>query len=120
MRQPGKSKPAKSTSRTVRVSPGDTLPDVLERVVLRRQVKVEDGDVVITRERVPRLNPYATVATPWRYCVRIYPEPQGHAFNSFQNAASDAEHLATARHSRVMYVEDAVPTLLTDYRTHRR
>ena len=40
-----------------RVPPAETLPDVLERVVLRRQLKVEDGDVVITRERVPSLNP---------------------------------------------------------------
>jgi hypothetical protein len=96
------------------------LSDVVERLVLRRQVKVEDSDIVITRERVPRLNPYATVATPWRYCVRTYPEPQGQAFNSFQNAASAAEHLATERRSRVMYVEDDVPTLLADYRTRRR
>jgi hypothetical protein len=98
------------------VPPVDSLPDVLERVLLRRQVTIEDGDVVIARERVPNLNPMTTIPTPWRYCVRVYPNPHGDAFSAFQNAASAAEQLATERHARVLYVEDKQPTLLADYR----
>ena len=100
----------------VRVPPAQALPDVVERVVLRKQVMVVVGDVVITRERVPRLNPYATAATPWRYCVRVYPDPQGDVYTAFPNAASAAEQLAAHRNARVLYVEDNIPTLLADYR----
>jgi hypothetical protein len=71
---------------------------------------------VITRERVPRVNPYATFPTPWRYCVRHYPEPQGAAFTSFQHAASAAEQDATSRNGRVIYIENQIPTVLADYR----
>lgn len=99
-----------------RIAPDDALPDVLERVVLRRQVQVELGDVVVTRERVPRLNPHATIALPWRYRVAVYPEPAGHTYTSFQHAASAAEDLATGRHARVIYLETDQPTLLADYR----
>jgi hypothetical protein len=102
-----------------RIAPTDTLPDVLERVVLRRQVKIEDGDVVITRERVPSLNPYATVATPWRYRVKVYPGLQGDAFNGFQNAASAAEQVATQRRVRIVYVEDDTPMIVADYRVRK-
>ena len=103
-------------NRPERIAPDDALPDVLERVLLRRQVQVEVGDVVITRERVPRLNPRATVAQPWRYRVAVYPEPAGHTYTSFQHAASAAEDLATGRSARVMYLETDLPTLLADYR----
>ena len=98
------------------VPPAETLPDVLERVVPRRHVKVAIGDVVITRERLPSLNPFTRLATPWRYCVRLYPDPQGDGYTAFQNAASAAEQLATQRYARVVYVEDGTPTMLADYR----
>ena len=99
-----------------RIAPDDAIPDVLERVVLRRQVQLEVGDVLITRERVPRLNPHATIALPWRYRVAVYPEPAGHTYTSFQHAASAAEDLATNRHARVLYLETDQLTLLADYR----
>jgi hypothetical protein len=105
-----------SSKRPVRIRPTEALPDIVERIVPRRRVHAEDRDVVITRERVPRLNPHAMFAVPWRYCVRIYPDPHGTAFTSFQNAASEAEHYATLHHSRVLYVEDESPTVLADYR----
>ena len=112
-----KSRRPKSPKTPVRVQPTEALPDIVERIVPRRQVHVEDRDVVITRERVPPLNPYAAFAVPWRYCVRVYPEPQGTAFTSFQNAASEAEHYATLHHARVLYVEDnEAPSVLADYR----
>ena len=111
-----KSPRPKSPKTPVRVRPTESLPDILERIVPRRQVHVEDGDVVITRERIPHLNPYTTSPAPWQYCVRIYPDPHGTAFTSFQNAASEAEHDASSRHARVIYIEDDAPTVLADYR----
>ena len=111
-----KSPKSKASKGPVRVPPGETLPDIVERLVPKRQVHTENGDVVITRERLPRLNPNTALATPWRYCVRVYPDPKGTAFTSFQHAASEAEHHATSHHARVIYIEDQVPTLLADYR----
>ena len=61
-------------------------------------------------------NPYATVALPYRYRVRVSPEPAGHTYTSFQHAASAAEELATGRRARVIYIEGDSPTLLADYR----
>jgi hypothetical protein len=103
-------------ARPSRVPRRETLPDVLERVVLRRHVKVAIGDVVITRERLPSLNPLTTLATPWRFCVRLFPDLQGSGYTAFQNAASAAEQLAAQRYARVVYVEDGTPTVLADYR----
>ena len=111
-----KSRNSKSASNPVRIPPAESLPDIVERIVPRRHVQIEERDVVITRERVPRLNPLATVSTPWRYCVRVYPDPQGTAFTSFQNAASEAEHYATSHNARVIYVEDGGSTIIADYR----
>ena len=107
---------AEPPSRPTRTSPDEALPDILERIVHKRQVQVEDGDIVITRERLPRLNPYATISLPWRYRVRVYPEPGGHTFSSFQHAASEAEDLATGRKARVLYIETDQPAVLADYR----
>lgn len=99
-----------------RVAPDDALPDVMERVVLKRQVHIEDGDVLLTRERVPRLNPYATLAQPFRYRVRVSPEPSGQTYTQFQHAAICAEDLATRRRARVLYIEADVLSVMADYR----
>lgn len=100
-----------------RTPPGEDLPEAVERIISRRQIHIEKGDVVIRRERVPRLNPRASAATPWRFRVLVSPEPGGGlVFTSFPHAASEAEQMAARRRSRVVYVEDDLPTLLADYR----
>ena len=100
-----------------RIAPSDALPDVVERLVPRRQFQPEDGDVLITRERIPRVNPFAQFPLPWRYrlAVRGGMEEQ-RTFNSFQHAAFEAEQIASKRNSRVVYIEDDTPTVLGDYR----
>ena len=100
-----------------RIAPADALSDVVERLVPRRQFQSEDADVLITRERLPRVNPYARFPLPWRYRVAVRGETDGHhTFTSFQHAASEAEQIASKRNARVVYVEDEVPTVLADYR----
>jgi len=101
-----------------RIPPADDLPEAVERIISRRQILIEAGDVVIRRERVPRVNPMASAPTPWRFRVLVSPAPSGGGlvFTSFQHAASEAEQMAARGHSRVVYVEDDLPTLLADYR----
>ena len=104
-----------------RISPADALPDVVERLVSRRQLQPENGDVVITRERVPRLNPHAQFPQPWGYRVTVHGETcEQRTFTSFPHAASEAEHLASTRNARVVYIEDSMPTVLGDYRRTQR
>ena len=99
-----------------RISPADALPDVVERLVTRRQTTPEEGDVLIVRERVPRLNPRAKFPQPWRYRVTVRGAVEHLMFTSFPHAASEAEHLASTRNARVVYIEDDAPTVLGDYR----
>lgn len=99
-----------------RIAPADALPDVVERLVSRRPIRVEDGDVLITRERVPRVNPRAQFPQPWRYRLTVRGGTVNTTFTSFPHAASEAEHLASTRNARVVYIEDDAPTLLGDYR----
>ena len=105
-------------SRPRRIPPSDAAADAVERIVSRRQIQLESGDIVIYRERVPNLRTNADSASAvWRYRVRPFPSAgDAPTFNSFQHAASEAEQMATARQARVMYVEDDVPSLLVDYR----
>ena len=93
-----------------RISPADALPDVVERLVSRRQYRPDDGDVLIIRERVPRLNPRAQFPQPWRYRVTVRGTIEQYTFTSFPHAASEAEHVASTRNARVVYIEDGVPT----------
>jgi len=89
----------------------------VERLVPRRQFQFEDGDVVITRERVPRVNPAPQFPLPWRYRVTVRgSNADPHTYNSFQHAASKAELLASQRKARLLYVEDNTPNILGDYR----
>ena len=100
-----------------RIAPADALPDVVERVVSRRQLQPEDGDVVITRERVPLLNPRSQFPQPWRYRVVVRGElGERPTFTSFPHAALEAEQIASERAARVIIIEDDVPTVLADYR----
>ena len=100
-----------------RIPPSDALPDVVERLVSHRQFQPETGDVLITRERVPNVNPRAQFPLPWRYRVSVRGESSDHrTFTSFQHAASEAEQIASKRNSRVVYIEDDASTVLGDYR----
>jgi uncharacterized protein YbaR (Trm112 family) len=106
-----------------RIPPAEAPADAVERIVPKRHVQVEPGDVVVTREPVPRVNPLTTLARqPWRYRLALFPEgPEGYRiFTSFQHAATEAEQVAAHRKARVMYVEDGIPSMLADHRPRNR
>ena len=112
----GRRRPSTTDSGTSRIPPAAALPDAVERIISRRQFQIETGDVVIERERTPRLSPNTLTLTPWRYRVFIFGHESVVTFISFQHAASEAEHMAAGRNARVVYVEDEMATLLADYR----
>jgi hypothetical protein len=102
---------------TRRVAPADSPADAVERISPKR-LQLEHGDVVITRERLPQVNPYPLATGPqWRFRVQIHPDTYGQpVFTDFTHAASKGEQLASARRARLMFVEDDVPSLIADYR----
>ena len=115
----------KRLKRTDRTDPGPTrIPptadpaEAIERLVPRKQLRLEAGDIVIVREPMPRLQLSAT-GTLWWFRVSTYlaPEADGRVFTSFHHAASHGEQLAAQCHARLLLVEDGVPTLLNDYRS---
>jgi hypothetical protein len=90
----------------------------VERIAGRRALTIARGDVVLSREPLPKVNTNPMTREPqWRFRVCI----QGAAgssqfFMSFTHAASRAEELATTKRTRLVLVEDDIPTLLADYR----
>jgi hypothetical protein len=100
------------------ISPTESPADAIERIVSRRHLQLEHGDVLIVRERVPSVNPKPMSKVPqWRYRVSVHPEShKGQVYTSFPHAASHAEQLASQRRCRLMFVEDDIPSLLSDHR----
>ena len=100
-----------------RIPPGADPAEALERLVPRKQLRPEDGDIVIVRESIPRLQ-LSSTATRWWFRVITYPAPEadGRVFTSFHHAASHGEQLAGLKHARLLFVEDGSSTLLNDYR----
>ena len=112
-------RPTKTPEGPRRIPPAEATSEAVERILPKRQLQIEAGDVVITREPVPRVNPLSTLTSrPWQYRLAIYPEaPEGYRiFTAFQHAALAAEQIATEKHARIIYVEEGVPSLLTNYR----
>ena len=104
----------------IRIPPSEAEAEALERIAAKRQLQVRHGDVLIVRELVPRVSvPKLVTERQWRFRVYVYPDrSEGHTFNSFQHAASEAEHMGVQTNSRVIYIEDDVPGLMNDYRRH--
>ena len=102
-----------------RVAPSASPADAVERVLRRRELRLQSGDVVVYREPLPRVNPrpVITAERQWRYRVTVDGDPKhNHFFAGFVNAATYGEQLATERRSRLMFVEEDVATMLADYR----
>ena len=101
-----------------RLAPEDAPAEAVERIAGRRALTIARGDVVLSREPLPKVNTNPMTREPqWRFRVYI----QGAAgssqfFTSFTHAAPRAEELATTKRTRLVLVEDDIPTLLADYR----
>ena len=95
----------------------DAPAEAVERIAGRRALKIAHGDVVVSREPLPKVNPRPLTAQPqWRFRVCIQGvHGSSQFFTSFTHAASRAEELATTKRRRLLLVEDDIPTLLANY-----
>jgi hypothetical protein len=94
-----------------------SLPSSGTASLMGDQDSPREGDVLIAREGMPRLDPHSLLSPQWRYRVTVFGRPkEAHTFTSFPHAASAAEQLASTHEVRVIYVEDGRHTVLADYR----
>ena len=107
----------------IRLAPTDDPAEAVEHVLSRRQLIVEDGDVVIAREAAAILRGafgIESLSSPSRSKYQVIVRGQCHdsrrVFAMYERAIVDAEALAAGRHVRLFYDEDGALTLLKDYR----
>jgi hypothetical protein len=100
------------------IPPNADPAEAVERIVPRRHLLFEDGDVLIVRTSAT-LRP-AELQSVYELRIRGL-GGIGERFASFEHAVARGDQLATARRVRLMYVEapDDPPHLLKDYRPKR-
>ena len=107
--------------------PTDDPAEAVERVLSRRQLLVEDGDIVIARESAGILRGTFGIdsltrpsSLTYRLIVRGQPDDSRRVFATYERAAVDGEALAAERRVRLFYDEDGSLALLKDYRPATR
>jgi hypothetical protein len=115
-------KPSEPEREPVLLAPTAEPAETVERIVSRRNLIIEDGDVMIIREaaslsRDGGMSPLATTSnSQYRMSIRGNPNDHSRVFSTYEGAVADGEAIAAQRGVRVFYTEDAAMTLLNDYR----
>jgi hypothetical protein len=107
-----------------RLPPNADPAEAVERLVARRQLIIEDGDVVIAREAAglpPRRSSsiLAPTSSQYRLSLRGVPGDRPRLYASYEHAVMNGEAYAAKHRVRLFYVEDGVLSLLKDYRPAR-
>jgi hypothetical protein len=112
-----------SERKPIRVAPTDDPAEAVERVLSRRQLLVEDGDIVIVREAAGILRGTFGIdsltgssSPTYRLIVRGRLDDSRQLFATYERAIVDGESLAAEHRVRLFYDEDGALTLLKDYR----
>lgn len=108
----------------VKLTPAGDPAETVERLLARRQLIVEEGDIVVVREVAgiwhagPGLTSPTTVSrSQYRIVVRGQRDDEiERVFSKYDRAVMDGEMLAANRRVRLFYSEDNAITLLRDYR----
>jgi hypothetical protein len=101
----------------VRLAPTDDPVEAVERMISRRQLKLEEGDIVISRETAGLLRHTPGFSgSKYRLSVSGQRDGKQRVFAMYERAVMDGEALAAERRVRLFYAEDAGLTLLKDYR----
>ena len=107
--------------------PTDDPAEAVERMLSRRQLLVEDGDIVIARESAGILRGTFGIDSltgpsnqTYRLIVRGQPDDSRQVFATYERAAIDGESLAAEHRVRLFYDEDGALALLKDYRPATR
>jgi hypothetical protein len=105
------------------MAPADDPAETVERLLSRRQLIVEDGDVVIAREGAGLARSASSVASlsgpsssQYRLVVRGHHDGIRRIYATYERAVIDGEALAAERRVRLFYAEEASFALLKDYR----
>lgn len=123
--RPNRPTPANGPDRSpVKLAPAGEPAETVERLLARRQLIVEEGDIVVVREVAgiwhagPGLTSPTTVSrSQYRILVRGERDDEvERVFAKYDRAVMDAEVLAANRRVRLFYSEDNTITLLRDYR----
>jgi len=92
--------------------------EAVERLVSRRQLRLDAGDVVLTRELAGQRR--TSLGTTWQYQLRVHLEgplaAPGTIYARYELGVMTGEELAANRHVRLFYDEGGALTLLKDYR----
>jgi hypothetical protein len=107
--------------------PTDDPAEAVERVLSRRQLLVEDGDIVIARESAGVMRGTFGIDSltgpsnlTFRLIVRGQPDDSRQVFATYERAAVHGESLAAEHRVRLFYDEDGALALLKDYRPATR
>src|SRR5262245_7159833 len=111
-------------SSPVKLAPAGDPAETVERLLTRRQLIVEEGDILVVREIAgiwhagPGLTSPTTVSrSQYRIVVRGQRDDDvERVFAKYDRAVMDGEVLAANRRVRLFYSEDNTVTLLRDYR----
>lgn len=123
--RPNRPTPANGPDRSqVKLAPAGESAETVERVLARRQLIVEEGDIVVVREVAgiwhagPGLTSPTTVSrSQYRILVRGERDDEvERVCAKYDRAVMDGEVLAANRRVRLFYSEDNAITLLRDYR----
>ena len=109
---------------SVKLAPAGDPAETVERILTRRQLIIEEGDVVVAREIAgiwhagPGLTSPTTVSrSQYRILVRGERDDEiERVFAKYDRAVMDGELLAADRRVRLFYSEGDALTLLRDYR----
>ncbi len=107
--------------------PTDDPAEAVERVLSRRQLLVEDGDIVIAREAAGIMRGTFGIdsltgppSPTYRLIVRGQLDDSRRMFATYERAIVEAESLAAEHRVRLFYDEDGALALLKDYRPATR
>lgn len=107
----------------VRVAPTDDPAETVERLLSRRQLIVEDGDVVLVRESAGIFRGTGvggsfggSSSSQYRLIVRGQQDEIRRVYATYERGVVDGEALASERRVRLFYAEDMSFALLKDYR----
>jgi hypothetical protein len=108
----------------VTLAPAGDPADTVERILTRRQLIIEEGDIVVAREIAgiwhagPGLTSPTTMSrSQYRILVRGERDDEiERVFAKYDRAVVDGELLAADRRVRLFYSEGNALTLLRDYR----
>ena len=123
--RPSRPTPPSSPDRQpVKLTPAGDPAETVERLLTRRQLIVEEGDIVVVREVAgiwhagPGLTSPTTVSrSQYRIVIRGQRDDEiERVFAKYDRAVMDGEVLAANRRVRLFYSEDNSITLLRDYR----